>query len=119
MRLGESIWHCALMPRDDGVKEYENPRKYTTRLNYLVVQPASGYTKTVEFGENISRTWTITANYNQFDRVFKEGDLLFVDGNQPITGDNIENGEGANAVITSVRRQNLILYIIAQKLDMR
>lgn len=121
MRVGEPIWLCTLKhrPEDDGIVEYEAPKMFRTRFNYITVQPASGYVKTLEFGKDISRTWTVVANARLFDEVFHEGDVLYVDGNQPKIDENYENGQGANAIVTSVRKQNLAIYIILQKQDLR
>ena len=90
---------------------------FRTPLGYIACEVSRGFRESLEFGEKISKTWTIVANYNLFNKVFNEGDLLFLDGAKPT---NIELYEKeANAVITSVRYQNKIIRIIAEKKDLQ
>lgn len=115
MRISDPIWHCSRNSPDGAdIITYSNPKKYITKLGYLTVQPASGYTDTVQFGENVSKVWNIIANRKIFKGIFKEGDLLYVDGLKP--GSNTMNGKGANALITSVREQNFFIRITIEKI---
>ena len=117
MKVGETFYHSVRNIDDKDLVTYSVAKPYRTQLGYITCQPASGYTETLEFGEKISKTWTIVANYNLFNKVFNEGDLLFVDGAKRT---NIELYEKeANAVITSVRYQNKIIRIIAEKKDLQ
>ena len=73
--------------------------------------------ETLEFGENVSKTWVIIANYSRFYGVFNEGDLLFLDGVIPSETGSYE--QEANAIITSVRYQNKVIRIVAEKKDLQ
>lgn len=118
MRVGETLYHSARnIDSNNGVVSYSTATAYKTRLMYLTCQPASGYTETLEFGEKLSKTWVIIANYRIFDGVFNEGDLLFLDGAKP--SDKGQYEQEANAVITSVRYQNKVIRITAEKKDLQ
>lgn len=117
MRVGETFYHSVRKIDDNDLVTYSVAKPYRTQLGYITCQPASGYTETLEFGEKVSKTWTIVANYSRFNGVFNEGDLLFLDGAKPTDTDLYE--KEANAVITSVRYQNKIIRIIAEKKDLQ
>lgn len=117
MKVGETFYHSVRNIDDKDLVTYSVANAYRTQLGYITCQPASGYTETLEFGEKVSKTWTIVANYSRFNGVFNEGDLLFLDGAKPTDTDLYENE--ANAVITSVRYQNKIIRIIAEKKDLQ
>ena len=117
MRVGETFYHSVRKINNNDLVTYSVAKPYRTQLGYITCQPASGYTETLEFGEKVSKTWTIVANYSRFNGVFNEGDLLFLDGAKPTDKDLYENE--ANAVITSVRYQNKIIRIIAEKKDLQ
>lgn len=116
MRIGETLYHSARQIDTNGVVNYTPAKAYKTRLRFLTCQPASGYMETLEFGEKLSRTWVLIADYRQFDRVFSEGDLLFLDGVSPAEIELYE--QQANAVITSIQRQNKVIRITAEKKDL-
>jgi hypothetical protein len=67
----------------------------------------------MKFGENLENTWTVVANGRVFDGVFKEGDLMWVDGESPIADVEEEYGYGssANAIIRSVAEVNKTISI--------
>lgn len=117
MRVGETFYHSVRKIDNNDLVTYSVAKPYRTQLGYITCQPASGYTETLEFGEKVSKTWTIVANYSRFNGVFNEGDLLFLDGAKPTDTDLYE--KEANAVITSVRYQNKIIRIIAEKKDLQ
>lgn len=116
MRLGEKIYHQKRIIAD-GVVSYEAPTEYVTRFNYINVQPSrvalnnmAGFLTTEEFGEHNSMGWNIIANERIFRNVFAEGDLLYLDGKTPTDGN-------ANGIITTVRIQNLGLFITVKNLE--
>lgn len=117
MRLGSTIYHCRQLIDTDGFISYTAPKAYITKFFYLTVMPASGNMETEEYGEQISHKWTILANANIFESVFKEGDVLYLEGQKP--EENGDYGSGANALITSVRSQNKMIRIIAEKRDLQ
>lgn len=119
MRMGKNIWHCMRINKDDSdIKVYDSPKLYRLRFGYLNLQPASGYTNTVLFGEKIDKRWILLANQKAFQGVFHEGDLLYVDDNTPnISDEDYVNGDGANAIVDSVREQNLVIRIVLKKAE--
>lgn len=119
MRMGKTIWHCMRINSDDvAIKKYDKPTPYRLRFGHLTVQPATGYSNTILFGEQIQKTWIMIANQAEFQGIFHEGDLLYVDDNTPNLSDSdYENGQNANAVIDSVREQNLVIYIVLKKAE--
>lgn len=117
MRLGEKIYHCKQLIEPDGYISYTAPKEYVTKLFYITVMPLSGNMETEEHGEQISQKWTILANMDYFRDVFKEGDVLYLDGKTP--DPESDYGTGANALITSVRPQNKMIRVVAEKRDLQ
>ena len=99
MKVGETFYHSVRNIDDKDLVTYSVAKPYRTQLGYITCQPASGYTETLEFGEKISKTWTIVANYNLFNKVFNEGDLLFLDGAKPT---NIELYDSIDELSTNI-----------------
>lgn len=89
-------------------------------INY---QPVSGYVNVLQYGEMVSRIYSAIVNFDKYVGVFKEGDLVYLcgknnkDGATPdITEAGYVNGKGANAMVKSVRNQNIRIEIIFEKL---
>lgn len=106
MRIGKTIWHSKRINSDnEEVAQYEAPKSYVTRPNYLTVMPASsrGFMTMMQYGEDLDNTWTMIANSMAFDGVFSVGDLIWVDGESPIESLEKEYGNGAssNAIVKS------------------
>lgn len=108
----EYIYHCKA--KETEPIEYEEPTKYKLRFNYLTIMPASGYTNATAYGKDISRIYTGIAKAIYFNGVFKEGDLLYIEGLEP-SENEAYNGEYANAEIESVRYQNLFIMLTIRK----
>lgn len=119
MKIGQSIWHCKrLRETEDGIVVYANPQEYKLNLRYLSVSPASGYLATVQYGEKLSKVWNMKAAKPFFDGVFKAGDLLYIEGNEPNVKDkNYINGDGANALVTSVLPYLLSYSITLERIE--
>lgn len=117
MRIGSIIYHCPRTSDESSeVTTYGPPVRYVTRFNYITVQPASGDTDTLQYGERVTRYWNGMANYLAFKDKFKEGDLFYLDGRIPETdSDTYVNGDGANALLTSVRMQNRMIKLSFEK----
>ena len=113
MKIGQSIWLCKKIgENDEGIVVYEAPKEYKLAFNCLSINSASGYLATLQYGEKLSRVWNMKAKKPYFDNVFNEGDLLYIEGNEPNTADkNYINGDGANAMVTTVLN-HLISYTI-------
>ena len=117
MRIGDKVWHAKRKYIEDAeVAEYEKPKDYTTRFNYLTVMPASsrGGLEVMKHGESLYETWTCTANAMFFDGVFQAGDVMWVDGQKPIPELEEKYGYGctANAVIVSALPVNRTISLV-------
>jgi hypothetical protein len=119
MEAERSIWICKKLLEDkDGEISYSAPVKYSLNFNYLTISPASGYLATLQYGEKIGKAWNIKAKKSVFERVFAEGDLLYIDGNTPLVDDeNYVNGLGANAIVTSVLPYLVSISITVEKIQ--
>lgn len=105
MRIGKKVYHSKRTNEKNAeIAEFSSPVEYITRANHITVMPASGFLAMMQYGEEISNTWTMIANANAFDGVFKVGDLMWVDGESPIkeVENTYGNGASANALIQSV-----------------
>ncbi len=67
------------------------------------------------YGSDVSKRYTAYANYRIFGKLFNEGDRLYVDGLTP-NPENLDYGEGANAVIDGVLYDNIFVKIKIKKL---
>ena len=119
MRIGDSVWHSKRIKKYDAeTPEFEKPIEIITRANYLTCVPAvaRGYVQVLQYGETISKYWTIIANARTFDKQFKEGDLMWVDGEKPIEHIEQEYGYGAsaNAIVKSVAKSNHSITILIE-----
>ncbi len=115
MRLGQPIYHCKrTSDEEDDLITYSSPIKYTTRFGFINVQPASGYTDTVQYGESITKIWNGSANLDIFNGQITEGDVFYLDGDTP--DQNLPNGENATALCTSVRPQNRIIRFTLERI---
>ena len=115
MKLGDVIYHSKRTVTDD-IVTYSNPIKYYLKFGFLTIQPAtvalnnmSGFYTTEEFGEHQAIGWNGIANGDIFDKSFNPGDLMWLDGK--------DVSEGANAIITSVRVQNKVIFLTIKKLE--
>lgn len=116
MRVGESIWHSARINADNAeIAEFSEPTEIRTRFNYFTVMPATsrGFMEVMKYGEDIDSTWTAIANDRAFHGKIKEGDLFWLDGEQPIPELEAKYGNGvtATAVVKSVAYVNLTIAI--------
>lgn len=116
MRFGGTVYHAKrVYDENANLPTYEKPKSYVTRPNYLSVMPATsrGFMEVMKYGEDLENTWTVIANGRAFSGVFKEGDLMWVDGEAPIKSVEQEYGEGssANAIIRSVSEVNNTISI--------
>lgn len=116
MRIGKSVWHAKRKDISNAeIPEYESPKEIVTHFNYLTVMPASsrGGLEILKHGETLYDTWTVVANSRYFDGVFNAGDLMWVDGAEPIENDIY--GTTANALITSVNEVNCTISIVLER----
>ena len=116
MRFGVTVYHAKRVYEENAtIPTFEAPKSYVTRANYLSVMAATsrGFMEVMKYGEDLENTWTVIANGRAFANTFKEGDLMWVDGESPI--DFVEqeygNGASANAVVRSVDEVNNTISI--------
>jgi hypothetical protein len=116
MRVGDSIWHSARINENNAeIQRFEKPKKICTRFNFLTIMPATsrGFMEVMRYGEDIDNTWTAIANARAFDGKIKEGDLFWIDGEEP--NEELEaaygNGATATAVVKNVSYVNLTMHI--------
>lgn len=117
MRFGGLVYHAKRVYQSNAtIPTFESPTFYYTRPNYLSVMPATsrGFLEMMKYGEDLDNTWTVIANGRAFEGVFKEGDLMWVDGEKPIEEMEQEygNGSSANAIIRSVNEVNNTISIV-------
>lgn len=119
MKLGQKIWHCKrLYENDMGIVVYDEPKEYSLAFNYLTINPASGYLATLQYGEKLSKVWNMKAKSMAFDGVFKEGDLLYIEGNKPdFENPNYLSGDGANAKVTAVLPYLLSISVTLERIE--
>lgn len=116
MIFGGTVYHSKRVYDENAtIQTYEEPKSYVTRPNYLSVMPAAsrGFMEVMRYGEDLENTWTVIAKRVAFSRVFKEGDLMWVDGEEPIEAIESEYGYGssANAVVRGVSEVNNTISI--------
>lgn len=116
MRFGVSIYHAKRVYQENAtIATFDIPNSYVTRANYISVMPATsrGFMEIMKYGEDLENTWTVIANSRAFSGVFKEGDLMWVDGEAPVASVEQEygNGASANAIIRSVSEVNQTISI--------
>ena len=117
MRFGSKVWLSRRIEAPNAtMPSYEEPIEIVTRPNYFTVMSAvgGGYIEVMKHGETIYDTWNVVANANAFSGKIKQGDLMWVDGQEPIEEIEKENGIGssANAVVNSVSEGNISLSIV-------
>ena len=120
MKAGKSVWYSNRIEISNAtIPSFDTPKEIITRFNYFSVMPATsrGFTEIMKHGEDVNKTWTVIANSNAFDGMFKEGDVFWVDGHKPIPEIEEEygNGSSANAVVDDVAYVNSIISITLKK----
>ena len=116
MRVGYSVWHSSRISGYNAtIDKYSEPKEIRTAFNYLTVMPATsrGYMAVMTYGEDIENTWTAIANNRAFGGKIKEGDLFWLDGEQPKAEleEQYGNGATATAVVKSVEYVNHFITI--------
>ena len=100
MRFGEIVFHSSRLSQENAeIAEFEKPQAIQLRPNYFSVMPAAsrGYMEIMRYGEDLDSTWTAIANDRVFHGKIKEGDLFWLDGENPIPELEAEYGNGATA----------------------
>lgn len=124
MRVGDSVWFAKRISGENAeAVEYEKPIEIKTKFNCLTIQPAiaKGYIAVEEYGETLSDTWVGVANGRQFKDFFHKGDVMWVDGESPLSEHNAlleeEYGYGvtANAVIKNAVPVNITISLTLER----
>ena len=120
MRFGAKVYHARRVYKENAeIAQYESPKSYVTRANYISVMPATtrGLLVMMSYGEDLDSTWTLVANERAFHGIFKEGDLMWVDGESPVPQIEAEygNGASANAVVRSVSVADKTISIVLSR----
>lgn len=114
MKYGEKIYLRRRINLEDGVVDYGDPIEIILKPMQISVMPISDYQDIKEYGIDNSSKWQIITYRKYFPRsFFKNGDLLYLDGVDPI-GES-EKGQFANAIIKGVSEYNLTLRLIAER----
>lgn len=115
MNLNKDIY-IAIKNTTSSFDEYSNETvTYQIPIKYnFNVQPLSGSSDTQIFGERILLMQRAVIPYDKYFKVFKEGDLAYLDGQVP-TGE-AKYGNNANYEIYSVSNQNEKIVILFQRL---
>lgn len=88
------------------IATYDEPKRYLFN-----VQPASGETDIIEYGERISKIFKAIVNI-RYKNKFNEGDIAYLDGITP----NKKN-TNYNYKIVSVRNQNRRIAIYFERIQ--
>ena len=108
MKLGEKIYHCKRLIDDEGMVSYADPQEIVLQLRHCTVQPESGFTSLLQYGEKINDYQKmILQPYERWFGKVEEGDLFYLDGAKPLPLET-ENGAFANYEVDSVSNQNMV-----------
>lgn len=111
MKSGEKIWHCKRLVSSDGMVSYAEPVEITLRVMHCTVQPESGFTSVLQYGEKVTdyQQMVLYPYERWFGRV-REGDLFYLDGEKPLPIEP-EFGAFANYEVDSVANQNKAIVV--------
>lgn len=120
MRVGKSVWLARRKNAiNESVAEYEKPIEIVTRYNYFTVMPASSgnYLQIIKSGENLYNSWVAIANARIFEGIIRAGDLMWLDGEKPITNIEEEYGYGSSATaeVKSAVENNFYMNITLER----
>lgn len=91
------------------ITNYDTPIKY-----YFNIQPVSNTSEASSFGELVPRLKVATITRSEYEGIFHEYDLVYLDDINPV--DESFNGEQANYRIYSVQPQNAIIKVYFLKI---
>lgn len=112
MKFGDTIYYCK--KKKGKVEKYEAPLPIVLKRNYFSLSTTKGLMETLTFGKDVDKTFIALAPLKIWGRdTFKEGDKFYIDYAEPTQDE--ENGENANAIIKSVRFQNLFVRLVIEK----
>ena len=113
MKFGDSIFYC--QKKKGKVAKFEAPVEIVLKRDYFSLMTSKGLMDTLVYGKDVDNTYIALVPIRIWGRnTFKEGDKFYVDYAKP-NEDETENGEKANATITSVKYQNLFIRLTIRK----
>ncbi len=121
MKVGKKVWYAKRKEiLNAEIAEYEEPIEITTAFMYFTVMKgvSRGYFFTIQpYGEALENIWTAIAYDNVFEYEVKEGDLFWIDGEEPIAEleEKYGNGATATAVVKNVAQVNFTTGIILER----
>ncbi len=119
MKFGESIWQCRRADAGGNreISLFEAPEEIRLAPREFSVQPASGYSDIMAYGEDITLYQNAIAQpYEVWHGRIAVGDRFYLDGARP-TADDMHDARAMNAnyVVDSVRNQNFAVKIVFKK----
>lgn len=122
MRNGEKIWYCIRTSDDNAeVDTYAEPVEEIVREPSvfnpisITVQPKNGFTDRLAYGETTNKDQRIILTpYTYWHKKFKEGDVFYLDGQEP-NEDEEYAGQDANYFVESVNNQNEAIELSVKK----
>ena len=114
MKIGSFVWHSRRKDiKNAVVEEFYPPVKIVLRNNYFTCQPASsgGYLQVAKYGENITNMWNCIANTRAFNREIKNGDLMWVDGEEPDFSKDMLNTATARVVGVDIVNNTMLITL--------
>lgn len=111
MRIGEKIYHCRRISDNEGNVSYAEPVEITLRLMHCTVQPESGYTALMQYGEQITEYQRMVLYpYAEWRGKVNVGDVFYLDGENPLPLEP-EYGAFANYIVDNVMNQNMAIVV--------
>lgn len=123
MKIGEKIWYCLRTSQGNAEYDtYDEPKMEIVRMPSIfnlcgiTVQPMNGFTDRMSYGETTSKDQRIILMpYEMWHGKFKEGDLFYLDGQEP-QNDEDYYGQNANYYVDSVANQNRAIELVVKKI---
>lgn len=117
MRSGEKVYLANRINTSNTANaEFNRPVKIILRANYFSIAPASsrGAMEFLKHGETVHKSWVAIANDRIFGNEVKIGDLMWIEGENPIWALEEKYGYGysANAVVVESTPVGQTRYIV-------
>ena len=82
----------------------------------LIYNQLIGNTDIALYGEKISKMYKTAISFSEYNNIFKEGDVAYLENTEP--KDEVEGtyGRNANYKIVSVRPQNTVILIYFERI---
>lgn len=116
-KFNKTIWIASLIGSTEDkygneILEYDEPRKYE-----MNVQPLTAEADLREFGINVDQFYKTIIEKDKYYRVFKEGDVAYLDGITP--EGEVKYGFNANYRLYPPRNQNKCICIFFKRINVK